>query len=171
MMTCMIRTVIAVSLFLLIPLGQGCTAAAQYSVADFPFRHTAYDYKVAWKTGQAGNGTTIDGIMKNTRYPDIDQLDLTIFLIGPNQKVRARTTTIPAPQQSRRNDVVPFSAKLKDVSLNQGDTLVFELHYRGSEGGGGRSGGGGGVDWHSTFAVDALTGQPREEEKGKTEEW
>lgn len=154
-------------MFAIVAPGIADAAAQQYSVADFPYRHSDFDYKVAWKTTPSDGGVSISGLLKNIRYPFIDQVDVTIFLLGPNHKVRARKTALPVPQQSRQNDVVSFAVKLNNVSFNQGDTLAFAIHYNGSEGGGG----GGGVDWQSTFAVDAITGAPIKKGNGTSEEW
>jgi hypothetical protein len=121
---------------------------------------------VAWKTTDVNNVVVIDGILKNVRYPYINSLDLTVFLVGTNGKVRARATTIPFPQQSQVDEVVAFNAKLHNVTLNPGDTFKFVIHYKGTEGGQD-----GGVDWHSTFAVDAMTGAVWHKDNLKSDEW
>lgn len=150
----MLRVTNFLALLLLLPL-VACTAphAAKQDIAAYPFRHSDFDYRVAWKTFQSDKGFVIDGIMKNVRYAYIDSLDLTISVIGKNNKVRARGTSIPVPQHSRIDEVIPFAVKLPNVSAEQGDILQFLIHYKGSEGGRNE-----GIDWRSSFAVDALSG-------------
>jgi len=146
-----------------------CTAhdieTHRYPAEGFPFRHSDFDFKVAWKVTKLNNVVKIDGILKNTRYAFIDNLDVTIYLMGLDGKIRARTASIPTQQQSHRNDVIPFSASLKNISLHQEDTLLFLIHYLGDDGGHDT------VDWHSSFAVDAITGATRHKENVKPEEW
>jgi len=154
------------SLFLLSACSAQHAVKQQNPSEGFPYRHSDFDYKVAWRTTGADNMVAIDGIMKNVRYATINSLDLTLFLIGTDGKVRARTTTLPFPQTSMLGDPVSFSAKLKDAALKPGDTIKFAIHYVAGEGG--RDSG---VDWNSTFAVDALTGAVLHKDNLKPEEW
>lgn len=147
----------------------GCSvnhdAVRQSPAAGFSYRHTDFDYKVAWNTTQAENEVVIDGILKNVRYTNIEQLDLTIFLRGPDGKLRARVTTIPFPQQSKIDEVASFSAQMHNITIKQGDTLQFLIHYLGTEGAGG------GIDWISTFSADALTGASHHHDRVKAGDW
>jgi hypothetical protein len=138
----------------------------QNPAEGFPYRHSDFDYRVAWKTTAADNMVIIDGIMKNVRYPTINSIDLTVFLIGTDGKVRARITTLPFPQQTQGDTVVTFNAKLKDATLKPGDTFKFAIHYVAGEGGLDS-----GVEWNSTFTVDALTGAVLHKDNLKPEEW
>jgi len=162
----MIKTLALISLLLLSACSAQYAAIQQNPADGFPNRHRDFDYKVAWKTTVANNEVVIDGILKNVRYPYIESLDLTVFLLGTDGKVRARATTIPSPQQSRVDEVIPFNAELRNVTLNPGDTFKFVIHYMGGEGGPED-----GVDWRSTFAVDAMTGAVRHKDNIKPEEW
>jgi len=160
------KTLALISLLLLSACSVNYAVTPQNPAAGFPYRHSDFDYKVAWKTSEAGNAVVIDGILKNVRYEYISSLDLTVFLVGANGKVRARTTTSPFPQQSQMDAVVPFAVKLPDVSLQKGDTFKFAIHYTGSDGGPGS-----GVDLNSAFAVDAMTGAAWHRDNLKSEEW
>jgi hypothetical protein len=161
----LIKTLILVSLFIFLGSCSRNVVAKHYPASGFPYRHSDFDYKVAWRTTQADSVVIIEGILKNVRYAYIDDLVLTVYLLGPDGKTRKHATSIPIPQHSRMDEVIPFYAKIKNAALNQGDTLVFTLQYQGSEGGMD------GVNWHSTFAVDAMTGALRHKETVKPEEW
>jgi hypothetical protein len=162
----MIKTLALVLLLVLSACSAQYAVTQQNPAAGFPYRHSDFDYKAAWKTTEANNVVVIDGILKNVRYPYIDSLDLTVFLLGTDGKVRARATTIPVPQHSRMDEVIPFNVELRDVVLNPGDTFKFEIHYIGDVGGAN-----GRVDWRSTFAVDAMTGSVRHKDNLTSEEW
>jgi hypothetical protein len=162
----MIKILKLISLLLLSACSAQYPAIQENPAAAFPYRHSEFDYKVAWKTSAANNVVIIDGILKNVRYPFIEGLDLTVFLEGADGRVRARATTLPFPQQSQKDEVVYFNAKLNNVAINPGDTFKFVIHYVGGEGGqDGRS------DWRSNFAADAMTGAVRHKDNPKSEEW
>jgi hypothetical protein len=148
----MFRTLMLVAMFAVSACSYGYVV--QQDLTAYPFRHDAFDYRTAWRTSQVGSAILIDGVLKNVRYAYIDDLDLMIQVVGQDGTVRSRATVFPIPQHSRMDEVVPFSAKLPDVTLVPGDTLLFMLHYRGNEGGDGNDG----IDWHSSFTVDAMSG-------------
>jgi hypothetical protein len=160
----MILTLALVSLFILPACSANYAVTQQNPASGYPFRHSDFDYKIAWKTTQVNNAVVVDGILKNVRYQSIESLELTVLLLGAGGKVRARATAIPIPQESRINDVISFSAQLHDVAINPGDTLRFEIQYEGEDDGEG-------IDWLSTFSADAMTGEPRHKANLKPEEW
>lgn len=161
-----IKTMVLVSLFVLSACSAQSVVTQQYPAASFAYRHSDFDYKVAWKTTRANNAVVIEGILKNVRYPYIDSLDLTVFLLGTDGKVRARATAIPVPQHSQAYEVIPFNLELQNVTLNTGDTFQFVIHYTSTEGGADD-----GTDWRSTFAADAMTGASKHKENLKPKEW
>jgi len=165
MITSLVKILVFVTLFVLSACSVQHVATHNYPVSNFKYRHLDFDYKAAWNTTQTDHQVIFDGILKNIRYAFIDDLDLTIFLLAPDGNVRARTTSIPVLRQSRKNDVIPFHAELKNVVLNRGETLMFVIHYQGSDSG--RDG----IDWHSAFAVDAMTGESRRQKNVEPEEW
>jgi hypothetical protein len=161
-----IKSLALAALFILTACSAQHVATQQYPAAGFPFRHSDFDYKVAWKTTEANNSVFIDGILKNVRYPYIESLDMAVFLLGTDGKVRARASTIPTPQQSQTGEVIPFTVELRNTTLNPGDTFKFLVHYQADLGGPE-----GGIDWRSTFAVDAVTGAALHKDSLKPEEW
>lgn len=136
-------------------------------ITGYPHRYAAFDYKYAWKTTQTDHGVVIDGIMKNVRYPYIDSVQLTVFVLGKDGKTITRETTFPMPQQTREDDVCSYSLLLKNVKPVAGDQWEFHVHYTGSEGGND----GGGVDWINSFKVDALTGAVISQPGSVTNTW
>ncbi|BCS54216.1 hypothetical protein [Geobacter sp. SVR] len=136
---------------------QACSTqyVVQRDLGAYPFNHRDFDYHVAWKTSQPGDGVVIDGLLRNVRYASIDEIEVTVDLVAPDGKDRSHATVFPVPQYSRQDDVVPFGLKLPNVAaMSQGDTLRFMLHYRGSDGGGDDNG----IEWRSVFTVNAMSG-------------
>ncbi|HEY4744906.1 MAG TPA: hypothetical protein VIH45_09635 [Desulfuromonadaceae bacterium] len=124
-------------------------------VSGYPYRYTDFDFKYAWKTTPTTDGVVIDGVMKNIRYPTIDDLELTVFVLGKQENVITRAITFPVPQQGRdyEETVNYFSLPLRGVTPVSGNVYEFLAHYKGGYGGNK-----GGVEWRSTFKVDAMTG-------------
>ena len=135
-------------------------------VAGYPYRYAAFDYKYAWKTTHTAKGVVIDGVMKNVRYPYIDTVQMTVYVLGKDGKIITRVATFPMPQQTRENDVSHFSLLLRDVKPVHGDAFKFLVHYRGDEGGNHD-----GVDWISSFKVDAVTGAVIRPQSRNLDEW
>lgn len=123
------------------------------SVAGYPYRYDDFDYRYAWKTAVTDHGVVIDGVMKNVRYAYIDSVHLTVSALGKDGKIVAKESTFPMPQQTREDDVIHFSLMLKDIKPAPGDLFQFLVHYTGNEGSNHS-----GIDWISSFKVDALTG-------------
>lgn len=122
-------------------------------VSGYPYRYTDFDYKYVWKTTSTDHGVVIDGYMKNTRYPNIDSVQMTVFVLGKDGKTIARASTFPMFQQTREGDVSHFNLLIRDIRPVPGDVFEFLVHYKGDEGGDHS-----GVDWVSSFKVDAVTG-------------
>jgi len=135
-------------------------------VSGYPYRYTDFDYKYAWKTVATDHGVVIDGYMKNTRYPYIDSVHMTVFVLGKDGKTIARASTFPMFQQTEEGDVSHFSLLLRDVKPVPGDVYEFLVHYTGDEGGNHS-----GVDWRSSFKVDAVTGALVRTASRNPDEW
>lgn len=137
------------------------------NVAGYPYRYTGFDFKYAWKTTPTADGVVIDGVMKNTRYPSIDEIQLTVF-VEKDGTIIKRASTLPMPQQGRdyEENVNYFSLPLKGVTPVPGDIYEFLVHYKGGYGGNQ-----GGVDWTSTFKVDAMTGAIIHPHARNPDEW
>ncbi len=120
--------------------------------AEFPFRHSGFDFKVAWKTSSSDQGVAIDGLLKNVRYPSVEGVDLYVKLVDKENRILAREATFPIPQRIGEYDYSPFRLMLAKGSISNGAVLQFLIRYHINEGGQG------GDNWLSSFAVDASTG-------------
>ena len=164
-MPCFSRVVMfVVSLWCLAACGIQASAG-RVGVADFPYRSSAFDYKMAWKTTRTDNGVNIDGVLKYIRYAHIDNSQITVWLLDRDRRVLARAADIPFPQQRQKEEESTFSLKLDNVVLDQGDILKFVIHYQGKDGETG------GIDWVSGFSADALTGEVLRNESSKEDGW
>lgn len=122
-------------------------------LSGYPYRYADFDYKYAWKTVATDQGLLIDGIMKNVRYPYIDSVMVTVYVLDKEGKTVATAADLPMPQQSSEGETCYFSLPLGNIKPAAGDVFRFQVHYTGNEGGDRSK-----VDWHSSFKVDALTG-------------
>jgi hypothetical protein len=129
-------------------------AAQQKPFAAFPFRHNAFDFKIAWKTSPTEQGILVDGIMKNVRYSQVDDLEVTVSVLNKGNKVLAESTTFTVPRPITMDEYRSFDLLLKKVVLTQGDVLHFLIKYRVVDDV--RSS----FNWVSSFSVEALTGVP-----------
>jgi hypothetical protein len=145
---------LAVLASLFVMAGCGAHSYAKYTdVSGYPDRYADFDYRYAWKTAATDHGLLIEGVMRNVRYAHIDSVVMTVNVLDKEGKIVAKATDFPTPQQSGEGDVCFFSLLLRDAKPAPGDILQFQVHYKGNEGGN-RSG----VNWHSSFKADAMTG-------------
>lgn len=133
--------------------------------AGLPFRHNAFDFKVAWKTTTVNQGVAIEGLLKNVRYPSVEGVDLSVRLVGKDNRVLVCGTDFPIPQRIGEYDYSPFRLVLKNGTVSKGDVLQFLIWYRINEGGQG------GDRWLSSFAVDATTGAVVAKTAAKADDW
>jgi len=146
----------------------GCAVSQQYAkpdLANYPYRHAAFDYKYAWKTSITDQGVLIEGVMKNVRYAFIESIDIKVELQGKDGKTVASASDFPRPQQTREGDVSHFGLLLKGSKPAAGDIFQFTVHYKGNEGDTSR------LNWISIFLVDALTGAVIQPQSRNTDKW
>jgi hypothetical protein len=140
-------------------------SAHQSPAADFPFRHGAFDLKVAWRTSPIDKNLFIDGLVKNVRYLQIEDVELTVSVINGGNKVVASNRTFLVPSPINMDHSAPFGLKLSNVTLSRGDILRFLIKYRANDGGPGT------FEWLSSFKVDALSGAAINEEVVNPDGW
>ena len=147
----------------------GCGVSYQQvkpvNLAEYPYRHAAFDYRYAWSTLNTYQGVVIEGVMKNVRYAFIESIEIKVELQGKDGKTIARASDFPRPQQTREGDVSHFGLLLKDSKPVAGDTFQFTVHYKGNEGDTSR------LNWISIFKVDALTGAVIPPQGSNTDKW
>jgi hypothetical protein len=158
---------LAVMAALLVMAGCGVSyqQAKPVNLAEYPYRHAAFDYKYAWSTLNTDQGVVIEGVMKNVRYAFIESIEIKVEMQGKDGKTIARASDFPMPQQTREGDVSHFGLLLKDTRPAAGDIFQFTVHYRGNEGDTSR------VNWISMFRVDALTGAVIRPQGGTLDKW
>ncbi len=165
-MSYLLKTV-AIIASLLVMAGCGVLSnTTRTDVSGYPYRHTDFDYKYAWKTTATDNGLLIEGALKNVRYAFINSVQMEVNVLNKDGKIVATSKDYPMPQQTRESEVCFFSLMFKDVKPVPGDILRFQVHYTGNEGGN-KSG----VDWYSSFKADALTGTAILPQSKKTDGW
>ncbi len=124
----------------------------QNPVADLPYRHNDFDYRFAWRTDQTDQGLSVEGLMKNVRYAQVESVTLSISLLNKENVVLASETTFPLPQTIKMDNYAPFKVTLKKVSPSKNDMLKFMITYYVFDG----------KDeifqWHSSFTTDVSTG-------------
>lgn len=133
------------------------------TLEEYPFRHNEFDYHYAWKTRATDKGLVVEGFLKNVRYPYISELMVTVKVLDATGKTVASASDLPMPQQSQQGDLCNFSLLLKEVKPVAGMQLEFAIRYNADEGKNG------GVNWNSSFKVNALTGvlvAPASEKRG-----
>jgi len=157
---------VAASLTVLISLAAcaGTQVTKQNPADNFTFKHRDFDLHYAWNASQIEQGVRIDGLIKNVRYPNIDDLEIKVSLLNKEHKVIADGVAFPVPQKVQVNDYRSFGMILKNAKLSGGDQLQFLVSYSASEGQTALS-------WVSSFLVKAATGAPIGVGEGSDDEW
>jgi len=157
---------IAISLTVLIFLAGCATSSAmkQNPADNFSFKHRDFDLRYAWKTAQTEKGVSIDGLIKNVRYNNIDNIEIRISLLDKAHKVIAEGVAFPVPQKIQLGDYRNFGILLKHAKLSDADQIRFLVNYSASEG---QSA----FTWTSNFTVKAATGAAIGVGPGTENEW
>jgi len=139
----------------LVALITGCTAMQapiRNAIAEYPFRHEAFDFITSWKTTKSGENVAVDGVVKNLRLFQVSDIQLWVKVLNKSKKIKTEESTLLLPVYLGTDESLPFNVTLKNVGFDQGDMLNFVILYR--------------VDddskssftWLSSFTVDAVTG-------------
>jgi len=157
---------IAISLTVFISLAACATSSAtkQNPADEFTFKHRDFDLRYAWKTLQTDKGVSIDGLIKNVRYTNIDSIEVKVSLLDKSRKVLAEGVAFPVPQKIQLDDYRNFAVFLKDAKLSEADQIRFLVDYSASDGQNALS-------WTSTFTVKAATGAAIGVGPGTENEW
>lgn len=142
-------------------------AVVQNPVADYPYRHYNFDYKVAWKTVATDKGILVEGVLKDVRFYFLENIDLTVRLLDKDDRVKAVAIDYPFPMPMEMNQSRPFSILLEKSSMVKGDKLQFLILSAVNSGSRARN------NWLSEFTVDAATGKVigGEKNENKTPDW
>jgi hypothetical protein len=156
---------VAVSLAVLFTLS-ACAAPTvkQNPAADFAFIHKDFDLRYAWNASQTDQGVRIDGLIKNLRFPKVENLEIQVRLVNKAHKVSSSGAAFPIPQPIDANDYRSFELRLPHAELAEGDQLQFITSYVIAVGQGS-------ISWISNFTVNAITGAVVGARKNSSDEW
>jgi hypothetical protein len=135
---------------LLFPLA-GCAAnpVVIRPLNSYGEHYVQFDAILAWDVrGDAGH-TVVDGVFKNVRYDEMDNIEVWIAALDDSGQVKARSVSFIIPHQLRQDDTAEFTVKLP-VAPVPGTKLHFMYKYMAIEAGG-DDGGGGGGNWMQSF--------------------
>jgi hypothetical protein len=148
----MFRMMILAFLAALLLLPIGCAsvpAEKQKPFAGFPFRHKGFDFKQAWKTSQSPQGLAVQGVLRNTRYARVEDVEIAVSLLKGRDKVAEEIAFVPGTVEN--DQYCNFAVLLKNVTVSPGDRLQFSVSYRAVEGSNQ-------FKWTSIFSANAISG-------------
>ncbi len=146
------RAGVAIVLFVGMIVALPVLAAETGPAAVYPYRYSSFDINVAWNTLPSGKTLMVNGLIKNMRYTQIEDIDVTISLLDKEKKEVSVGGALPIPIVLKSYDSEPFSAPLKGAELRPGSALQFVIRYRVNEGGTDN------YTWMTSFTVDAASG-------------
>jgi hypothetical protein len=117
---------------------------SQERLLTLPQQHSQFDAKLAWDVTTNDKATVIEGVVKNIRYFEMDELEIWVWVLdGKGRETHRAVSFVP---RLRENEAAPFTIELP--RLDSGTKLSFMYRYIGYDGGGES----GGADrWHQTF--------------------
>ena len=142
----MLKTVFTIILALLVA---GCTTVPYRNdslekLQTLPQHYEQFDAKLAWDVTTTGGSSVINGVIKNIRYFEMNDLEIQVALVESAGREVQRDTYFIAGL--KENEAAPFALKLPAAA--SGSTLRFRYRYMGYEGGGDS---GGDVWWRQSF--------------------
>ena len=109
-----------------------------------PQHYAQFDLELAWDVKPVDGSTVIDGIVKNIRYYEMDELEIWVLTLDAEGKVVHRAADFV--YRLRKDEAARFTLKIPLPA--PGSKLRFTYSYVGSDGGGDSSGG---VTWVQSF--------------------
>jgi hypothetical protein len=132
---------------LIILLISGCSTYhndIQNRINTLPQQYAEFDLKMAWESTSVDNSTLINGVVKNIRYYEMD--DLEIWVESLDAKGKEVHRAVDYIYRLKENEVAQFSLKIPRVA--PGSKLRFRYNYIGHDGGGDS---GGALSWRQSF--------------------
>lgn len=111
-----------------------------------PHHYSQFDVHMGWNVTTDSTGTSIEGIIQNVRYAQMEQIEIWVSAVAADGKPISRTTNFVMPQRLNMGDMTSFSLKLP-VAAIVGTKLIFTYKYEGSDGGDD----GGVIRWMQSF--------------------
>ena len=128
----MFRILVLLSLSLL--LLSACGAPGQQirkSLEEYPQQYRQFDAQLAWRITPAGAESLIDGVLKNVRYYEMNELEIWVFTLDASGHETNRAVSFV----SRLKEQELGSFRLTIPRVSTGQHLRFIYRYRPNEGG------------------------------------
>jgi hypothetical protein len=109
-----------------------------------PQHYTQFDLKLSWEVRPVDGSTVIDGVVKNIRYYEMDELEIWVFSLDAVGKVVHHASDFV--YGLKENEVAQFTLRIPLVA--SGNKLRFMYRYIGHEGGGDS---GDALSWRQSF--------------------
>ena len=125
---------------------EGCATYRNDSLEKMealPKHYAQFDVKMAWEVKSAQGSTVINGVVKNIRYFEMDQLEIQVSSLDVTGKEVHRT--VDFVNTLKENEAGAFTLTLP--LLASGSRIRFIYSYIGSDGGGGFSA----LSWMQSF--------------------
>jgi len=132
---------------LVLLLVSGCATYRNDNLDRFqtlPQQYAEFDMKMAWDVKPVNGSTEIDGVVKNIRYYEMDELEIWVASLDAQGKEEHRA--VDYVYRLMEKEVARFTLKIPRV--RSGSTLRFTYSYTGHEGGGES---GNALSWRQTF--------------------
>lgn len=146
----MLNRLLLLALFM--ALSAGCATYrddTSVRMATLPMQYDQFDIKLAWDITATGDSTVINGVVKNIRYYEMDELEIRVVPL--DSKGREGAGAVDFIYRLRENEAAAFMLAIPRVM--SGSTLRFFYRYVGSDGGGNDGGDAG--SWRQSFEVVA----------------
>ena len=142
-------------LLLIIPvLASGCVSLTQQlgeQMSVLPGQYSNFDVKIGWEVKKTGEQVLVEGVVKNTRYAYMEDLEIWITPLDISGKALAPSASYFNPGTLRLDDYDQFSVKLPPTKAPIAK-LEFTYRYIGNDGGDHE--GGGAIRWMNSFVAN-----------------
>ncbi len=114
-----------------------------------PYGHKAYDLHFVWDAKRQGEELMLNGALRNSKYPAIDDLDITFELKDPAGNTIRKAHTYVIPSSIGIDDTANFDIKISLKGAPEGSYINFIYFYTSSE-----PGRGGMMNQLGSFRID-----------------
>ena len=109
----------------------GCATVVNINQERFntlPQHYSQFDLKIAWQTKTTDSGINIDGLVKNVRYFEMNDVEVWVSVLDGSGKTLGRSTSFFIPSSLRENEIASFNLSVP-VRANAGTKLQFTYRY------------------------------------------
>lgn len=100
-------------------------------IQTLPQHYTQFDAKLAWEFKAVDNTTVIDGVVKNIRFYEMNELEIWVSSLDADGIEMHRAVYFV--HSLKENEAAPFTLKIPRVA--SGNKLRFLYRYIGNDGG------------------------------------